>query len=51
MKRRTPRHIPGLPKSGTNDLMVTALGLIIYVIFVFWLHESLIGIDPIAVMR
>ncbi len=50
MKRRVARPLPGLPKSNTNDILVVVLGLAIYVAFVLWLHEMLIGIKPFGRM-
>lgn len=46
MKRRPARAVPGLPESKTNDIIVVVLGLLLYVAFVLWLHEMLIGIKP-----
>lgn len=46
MKRRQPRAVPGLPRSGINDLIVVGGGLGLYVVFTLWLHQLLIGIRP-----
>jgi uncharacterized membrane protein len=46
MKRRVTRPVLGLPQSKTNDIIVVVLGLGVYVGFVFWLHEMLIGVRP-----
>jgi uncharacterized membrane protein len=46
MKRRTTRPVPGLPQSKSNDIIVVVLGLAVYVAFVLWLHEMLIGVRP-----
>ena len=43
---RQPRQIPGAPPSRFNDLIVLVLGLGLYIIFVFWLHQLLIGVPP-----
>lgn len=48
MKRRTQRFIPGAPPSKVNDSIVVLLGLALYVAFVLWLHDWLIGVSPIA---
>lgn len=48
LKGRTPRSIPALPRSGWNDAVALAGGLVIYVAFVLWLHRMLIGIPLIA---
>ena len=48
LKRRIPRAIPSLPRSGLNDVIAIVLGLAIYAAFVFWLHRVLIGIPLTA---
>lgn len=48
LKRRATRAVPGLPESGVNDVIVVVLGLAVYVAFVLWLHELLIGLKPFA---
>ncbi len=44
MKRRTPRETPVALTGPTNDLIAAVAGLLIYVAFVFGLHEIFIGI-------
>lgn len=44
LKRRTPRPIPGAPESGRNDIIAVVAGLVVYVVFAFWLHRVLIGV-------
>ena len=46
LKRRTPRPVPGLPPSGTNDVIAGVLGLALYGVTVFWAHRALIGVAP-----
>jgi len=46
MKRRVARSLPGAPESKTNDVIVVVVGLLLYVAFVMWGHEALIGIKP-----
>lgn len=48
LKRRTPRPIPALPRSGWNDVVAVAGGLAIYVAFVLWLHRILIGMPLVG---
>jgi uncharacterized membrane protein len=48
MKRRTQRHIPGAPPSKVNDIMAVLLGLVLYLAFVFWLHNWLIGVPLLS---
>jgi len=48
MKHREQRPIPGAPPSKMNDLIAVVGGLAVYVIFVLWLHQWLIGIKPVA---
>ena len=46
MKRRATRAVPGAPASKANDVILIVLGLIVYVAFVLWFHEMLIGVRP-----
>lgn len=48
MKRRVQRPLPGAPESRLNDVIVVVGGLVIYVVFIFWLHASLIGVSPLG---
>lgn len=45
-KRRPARPLPGAPESRANDVIVVAVGLLLYLAFVFWLHEMLFGVRP-----
>lgn len=47
LKRRPPKKIPSLPASRANDVIAVVAGLIIYVLFVLWGHEWLIGVRPV----
>ncbi len=46
LKRRTPRATPALPARPFNDVVAVAGGLIVYVLFVVWAHQWLIGVPP-----
>ena len=48
LKRRPARPVPALPASGWNDGVAVAVGLLIYVAFVLWLHLWLIGVPVVA---
>ncbi len=43
-RRRTPRVVPGAPVSRVNDIIVLVLGLLLYGLFVVWLHSVLVGV-------
>jgi len=46
VQHRQPRPIPGAPYSSFNDIIACVVGLCLYLTFVFWLHELLIGVPP-----
>lgn len=46
MKSRIARPIPGAPESRANDVVVVVVGLTLYAVTVFWLHEMLFGVRP-----
>ncbi len=48
LKGRVARPLSGAPESRSNDVIVIVVGLLLYVAFVFWLHEMLFGIKPFA---
>jgi uncharacterized membrane protein len=48
MKRRAARTVPGAPPAKVNDIIVLVLGLVIYGLFVGWLHGLLIGVALIS---
>jgi uncharacterized membrane protein len=48
MKKRVARPLPGAPESKANDVIVVVVGLLLYVAFVMWGHEVLIGMKPFA---
>ena len=48
MKRREPRPVPGAPPSNLNDLIAVVVGLMLYGVFVVWLHRWLMGVSPIG---
>lgn len=35
------------PAGGRNDLIALALGTVVYLLFLFWLHPLLIGVSPL----
>jgi uncharacterized membrane protein len=47
LKRRQQRTIPTLPASRFNDVVAVVLGLVLYVVFVKWLHVRLFGVLPL----
>ena len=50
LKRRAAagglRAVPALPASRANDYIALAGGLVVYVVFVVWLHQAWIGVRP-----
>jgi uncharacterized membrane protein len=46
LKRRNSDSIPMLPSSRANDFIIIVVGILLYIVFFFWLHEWLIGISP-----
>jgi len=46
LKKRPARPLPGATESNKNDVIIIVVGLALYVAFVFWLHELLIGVRP-----
>ena len=44
MRWRTQRPLPGAPTAQINDLVALVLGLLLYGLFVAWLHARLIGV-------
>lgn len=49
LKRRVPRTKPELPYKPVNDIIAVAGGLVVYALFVVWLHQALIGVAPVAI--
>ncbi len=47
-KRPVPRAIPGAPPSTLNDAIVLGGGLALYVLFLVWAHQWLIGVAPMT---
>ena len=45
-KRAVARRIPASPPSRWNDLVAIVGGLLLYVVFVGWLHQRLFGVVP-----
>jgi len=48
MKRRVQRPLPGAPAGAANDAIAVVAGLLLYVVFVFWAHQRLIGVSPLG---
>ena len=48
MKNRVARPLPGAPASRYNDIAVIVVGLALYAILVYGLHEKLFGMRPIS---
>ncbi len=46
LKHRQQRSIPGAPASRLNDVIALVAGLGIYLAFVFWFHNQIIGVSP-----
>ena len=47
VSKRQPRQIPGAPPSKLNDWIAVAIGLALYLVFLFWFHEALFGVSPV----
>jgi uncharacterized membrane protein len=50
VKYRAPRKAPAAPASKHNDLIVLVGGLALYFLFIFWAHEALFGVKPLAAL-
>ena len=48
MNHRISRPLPGAKKSRVNDIFIVVAGLVIYVVFVVYLHSRLIGMPLIS---
>ena len=44
LNKRPARPLPGASESKFNDVLLVVVGLAVYAAFLFWLHESLIGV-------
>lgn len=47
MKHRIQRPVTPIKSNGFNDVIALILGMVVYVLFVLWLHAWLIGVSPI----
>lgn len=47
LKRRSGHPVPALPAKPANDAIAVIGGLVIYVLFVMWIHQWLIGVPPV----
>lgn len=47
IEHRQPRSIPGAPYSSFNDIIACVVGLGLYLAFVLWLHELVIGVPTL----
>ena len=48
LKRRTGHPTPSLPAKPVNDAIAVIGGLVLYILFVMWIHQWLIGVSPVA---
>jgi uncharacterized membrane protein len=48
LKRRPAREIRAAPAAGYNDMIAVVLGLVLYALFVQWLHIWLFGVSPLV---
>ncbi len=48
LKRRTPIPVPGAPSARFNDGIALGGGLVLYLLFLFWLHQALFGVAPLG---
>ncbi|MFL1404424.1 NnrU family protein [Marinobacter sp. M1N3S26] len=48
LKRRSGHPVPALPTKPANDAIAVIGGLIIYVLFVMWIHQWLTGVPPVV---
>lgn len=46
-KRAKPRRTPGAPPARWNDLIAVVGGLLLYVLFVAWVHPRVIGVPVV----
>jgi uncharacterized membrane protein len=49
-RRAVVRPVPGPPPGKFNDVIAVVGGLMLYVVFVLWLHTKLIGVPPLPPM-
>ncbi|WP_404369081.1 NnrU family protein [Marinobacter sp.] len=49
LKFRSPQSHPAIPEGSANDAIAVITGLGLYLAFVLWLHQWLIGVPPVAV--
>ncbi len=47
VNHRSPRAIRTAPPTAVNDVLAVAIGLVLYALFVFWLHAKWIGVQPL----
>lgn len=48
LKRRVGPPVHGAPPSQINDAIAIVVGIIFYLLFMFWLHRVLMGVAPIG---
>ena len=46
-RRAVPRVVAGAPPKPGNDAIAVLAGLLLYVAFVLWGHQWLIGVSPL----
>jgi uncharacterized membrane protein len=47
-RRVRARAVPGAPAGPLNDVIAVVVGLAIYVVFLLWAHQRLIGVSPLS---
>ena len=47
LKQRQTRPVPGAPSTQYNDAVAVILGFVLYLAFIFWLHQLFFGVSPI----
>lgn len=51
VKRRTPAEahaVPGAPPRPMNDVIAVVGGLLVYALFVLWVHRWMVGVSPLG---
>lgn len=48
MKHRYTRPVAGAPPNTINDILLLVLGIGVYLLMVFWLHQAWFGVAPFA---
>ncbi|NEV61253.1 NnrU family protein [Thiorhodococcus minor] len=48
LKHRAGPPVQGAPPNRVNDAIAVVGGLVLYLLFIFWLHKALMGVAPIG---